>query len=71
MMWQQDHEGDWVLGKCIRGLVRSPVASVYYCEDVAAWRWNVKKHGAYTSGYELNLTAAVEKCEEYLGITGD
>ena len=69
--WQQHSEDNWVFGLCVRGMVRMPAAEVYFDDDDkrGGWVWFItgpdmdKKRGIANS-----LEAAVDKCEELLGL---
>lgn len=72
--WQLLGQDDWVFGVKVRGIVRDYEAQIYFDEDddsrEGGWKWLVfgspTREGA--SGRAMNLTYALQLCEERLGV---
>lgn len=68
MTWQHQGDNDWVFGPMVRGVVRKPVAEVYFNDGLWVWFLSADRT---ERGKELNFAWAVEAAEKALGISGD
>ena len=77
--WQMmSGNNEWVFGVKIRGIVRKPLAEVYFNEDIKqdgdpeygwVWfAWTGRKDGQPERGVACSLPAAVLFCENALGV---
>jgi hypothetical protein len=69
--WQHHGNNDWVFGLCVRGMVRMPKAEVYFDDDAkrGGWVWFITGPNMNEQrGIANSLEAAVDKCEELLGL---
>ncbi len=64
----------WVFGVKIRGVVRIPLAEIYFDEEKdgrdGGWRWMIHFPPGISGGYVVTRYAAFAECERALGIEG-
>jgi hypothetical protein len=67
-VWQLHGPDEWNFGVMVRGVVRNWAAYVYWDEE-KGWRWNVLSSQT-GGGYAASLMAAIDRCEQELGLSG-
>ena len=69
--WQLHGDNEWVYGIKTRGIVRRPIAEVYFDEDLegplGGWVWMVHSKDSIKRGLALSLDDAVLECESVMG----
>ena len=64
--WQQIG-GGWVLGEKIRGIIRTPIASIIFYGEPFRWKWQI--YGDLnTEGYTRSLNESITIIESTLKI---
>lgn len=70
--WQMHSENEWWFGPKIRGIVRFPIAEVYFDDELSyPWKWMVGMNGALLeikTGFSNKIDWAIIACERELGL---
>jgi hypothetical protein len=68
--WQRVGDDEWEFGEVVRGMIREPVAELYFDEDLApvGWVWMVLVLGNDGRGRAHNRREAARRVEEALNI---
>jgi len=67
--WQMYGQDEWMFGIKIRGIVRNPLAEIYFDDEKNyGWIW-LLLDGTEKRGVEPNLQFAIKAAEEALKIT--